>query len=154
MSRCHRPATASAVSPSAGGGPEKPQERADQDGTRVQQMLAVVQDQQSLPAGQAVRQRGHSPAGRLVKEAERPGDLRGEQAGIPQPRQLRHPGPVPEGAAQLGRRLHSQPCLTDPARAGQRDQPRAGQHGPDTAKLGPPPDEPAQLSADTAARPG
>lgn len=153
---CHFPGHAEHLA--AGGENAKlragPQECPGQHGTCVEEMLAVVQYQQSLAAREIVRQRGHGPAGRLIKQAERPSDLRGKQRRVPQPRQLHHPGAVAETAAHLGRRLNSQPCLADAARAGERDQSRAGQRRPDAAELCSPPDEPAQLGAEPAARPG
>jgi hypothetical protein len=128
------------------------QQRVRHDRARVGQVLTPVQHQQKPPGLQVVCQRRQRPPGRLVRQPQRPRYLGHQQPGIPQPGQPGQPHPVPERPPRPGRHLQRQSGLADAARPGQRDQPRARQCVTDLGKLGPPPDELGQLTAQPPSR--
>ena len=89
-------------------------------GGRRQDVLAVVEHDQQL----AVRQRPHDARHRVrgvsFRDPQRLGDGGGNERGIGERGQFDQPGAVTEPAGSQRRRPQGEPCLTAPARAGQR----------------------------------
>ena len=113
------------------------QPRAQRRG-RADHMLAVVQYQQHLLAGQRPRQRLGRRQPRLLAHPQRRGHRRRDLHRVRHRRQLRQPRPVGEPARHLPGHLRGQPGLARPARPGHRHQPVIGKQARDPAqRLGP-----------------
>ena len=108
-------------------------------GGRFQDVLAVVEHDQQLSAGQRPDHARHRVRGISFRDSQRLGDGGGNERGIGQGSQLDQPGAVPE--AGLGERRHPQcqPGLAAPAWAGQRDHPAAAEPFSTAAISGPRP---------------
>ena len=104
---------------------------------RVRQVLALVEHEQHLPGLQVIRQRRHRPPRRPIRQSQRPGHLVHQQPGIPQPRQLRQPHPVPERPPRPRPPPAAPAASCRSSRPGQRDQPGALQRVTDPGKLRP-----------------
>ena len=99
------------------------QDRLDQVGGRVQDVLAVVQHDQQPPPRQRLGDAvGHREPG-LGGDAQHGGHHVGHRRRVADGRQLDQPHPVGELAGQLGRDLHRQAGLAHPAHPGQGHQP-------------------------------
>ena len=121
------------------------EERAGQDGARVQQVLAVVDHEQEAFAGKEVRERDERPVGRAVLGTERDEDgLRDEQRVVDRG-QRREPDAIGKAARHLGGSADRQPRLAHPATARQRQQARGRQQPLDFMQLVAPPDEAGRL---------
>ena len=98
------------------------EQRGHQARRLLQDVLAVVQDDQQLTAGQRVQQSGgrggHIPFGHT--QGLRDGGR--DQGRIGERGQLDQPGPVAEAGLGERRRPQRQPGLAAPTRAGQRDR--------------------------------
>ena len=108
-----------------------------------QQVLHVVQEEQGLPAPQAVE---HAPAQRApgrLRHAERPRHRREQAVRVRHRRQRHEPRPVRERGEQVGRHAQRQPGLPAASGAGERDEAGGAppQEGPQRPHLAPAPDE-------------
>ena len=104
-----------------------------QPGGRPDHVLAIVQHQQQLLAGEHPRQRLNSGNPRLIPYPQRRRHHRGHQRRIPHRRQLRQPHPVREPARHPPRHHPGQPGLPRTARPGHRHQPPLTQQPGDRA---------------------
>ena len=98
------------------------QQRLGELGAGLDQMLAVVQNQQHLLGSEVVRERLGQRAARLLANAQGGGHRLWHERRIRQRRQLHQPHTVFEPFHQLARRRQSQPRLAAAARAGERQQ--------------------------------
>jgi hypothetical protein len=89
----------------------------------IQQMLAVVQDQQNLPRLQMRAQQLSRRRASSFGHAERLCDRSRDQRGITDRGKFGEPHAITISVDDLGGGLHRQPGLADTARAGDRDQP-------------------------------
>ena len=110
-------------------------------GARVQEMLAVVQDQQQPPLGQLPGQRDLGRPGLGQRHVEHRRDRLGHQLGTRQRRQLDHVDAVGIAVDQPGRGLVGEPGLAGAAGAGQGEQPGAAEGLADLGELAPAADE-------------
>jgi hypothetical protein len=100
----------------------RPQQPVGELGDGVDQVLAVVQQEQHTPAGKVLGQHvGGRPAG-LLDQAERAGDGLGQQRLVAEPVELDQPHPAGEGPAVLPGDAQREPRLADPAHPGHRHQ--------------------------------
>ena len=90
-------------------------------------MLAVVQHDQHLAAGQRPHHARHWVRGISFRHAQRLGDGRGNERGIGEGGQLDQPSTVLETAGGQRRHPQRQPGLAAPAGTGQRDHPAAAE---------------------------
>ena len=105
---------------------------------RADHVLAVVQQQQHLLAGQRPRQRLGRRQSRLLAHPQRRGHHRRHLSGVRHRCQLHQPCPIGELACHLPGHLHGQPGLARSARPGQRHQPVIRKQARDLAqRLGP-----------------
>ena len=115
------PVTAGGEDADAGGAA---QQGGDEVGAGLQQVLAVVEDEQEAPVAGLFDQGGQrGPAG-VVVQAEGVGGGDRDERRVVQPGQLHQSHPVGEASFDPGRDPCGHPCLADAARTGQRDQPR------------------------------
>ena len=112
---------------------------------RSQDVLAVVQHDQQLPAGQRPHHARHRVRGVSFRDAQRLGDGRRNERGIGEGGQLDQPGAVLEAAAGQRRRPQRQPGLAAPSRAGQRHHAGRPQAVQDRGELRPASDQRAHL---------
>jgi len=132
-------------------------------GDRVDQVLAVVEDQQHPPGLQQL----HQPLHRILlrRQGDRAwpeptADAQGRGHGVghrplaAQRGQLDQPDPVGDVVGQAGRHLHGQAGLARPARTGEGDQPGLFEHGGDPGHLLVPADEAGQRDARVGPRTG
>ncbi len=113
-----------------------PQQVVGQRGAGVEEVLAVVEDHQRPALPQVLGEHARrAPAGFVVHAQRLEHGVRHER-GVLQPGELDQPDAVGERAGQPGGGLHGQPRLADPARAGQRDQPRPRQQVLDLGHVG------------------
>ena len=117
------------------------QQGGGEPGARVQEMLAVVQDEQQPPLGQLPGQRdlGRPRLGQRHVQHRR--DRLRHQLGTRQRRQLDDVDAVGIAVDQPGRGLVGQPGLARAARAGQGQQPGAAKRLADLGQLAPAADE-------------
>ena len=94
---------------------------------RSQDVLAVVEHDQQLAAGQRPHHGRHRVRGISFRDAQRLGDGRGNQRGIGEGGQLDQPGAVLETGGGQRRHPQRQPGLAAPAGTGQRDHPAAAE---------------------------
>ena len=123
----------------------RPQQQVGQLGGRVHQVLAVIQNQQQLPPGQIVRQRGGRRVAGPVLQAQDTRDGLGHQRLLPQLIQPDQPHPAGKRPRQPGRGPQRQPGLAHPADPGQRHQPGPRQQPLDLGHLITAADEAGQL---------
>jgi hypothetical protein len=90
-------------------------------------VLAVVQHDQQLAAGQHPHDGLHRVRGISFRHAQRLRDGRGNQRGIGERGQLDQPGTVLETVGGQRRHPQDQPGLAAPAGTGQRDHPAGEQ---------------------------
>ncbi len=137
------------------------EQRIDELGDGVEQVLAVVEQQQRRPSGQRLRQPGQDvgrgASRRTVEQGglaqpERPGDGGGDVLAIGDCRQVDEPHPV--GQLRLQRRadLDGEPGLARAARPDQRHEPGGAQRGPDPGELAAAADEAGEPGAQTPGR--
>ena len=101
------------------------EDRRDRGRRRADNVLAVVDHQQQLSAGQR-RSDGLDEGNVSLRcDAKRGGDRRWHRVRVAQRRELDQPDPVGELTRDLGTHLERKPRLSDSANAGQRDQPVA-----------------------------
>ena len=112
---------------------------------RCQDVLAVVQHDQQLAAGQRSHHARHRVGGVSFRDAQRRGDRRGNERGIGEGGQLDQPRAILEAAGGQRSRPQPQPGLTAPSRAGQRHHPGRAQAIQDRGELRPSPDQRAHL---------
>ncbi len=118
------------------------QEPLAEGGARVDQMLAIVEQDQGLPRLQHVGQRVRQRAPGLSVDADDRGHPRDDQVLLPQVAQLDHVDAVREVAGHGGHQPQGQPGLPDAARAAQGEGPGPVQRLAQIAKFTFPPDEP------------
>ena len=121
------------------------QERDDEFGARVEQVLAVVEHEEHRTVTEEPRKCVGCGAARLVREAERPDRRYRHHLGIGDRREIDEPHIAVELGCRLGGDLHRQPGLTDAARAGQGHQPVLGQGLDHVVRQGDATHEPRQL---------
>ena len=114
-------------------------------GGRRQDVLAVVQHDQQLPAGQRPHGAGHRVDGIPFRDSQRLGDACGNKRGIGEGGQLDQPRAVLEAAGGQRRRPQGEPGLAAPAGAGQRHHPGGAQAVQDRGDLGSAADQRAHL---------
>ena len=102
---------------------------------RVEEVLAVVEDEEHAPAPQRRHQHVEGRAPRRVVHAQDRGHRGHQEDRIGERRELDEPGAAGEIAREIGRHLHGQPRLPDAARPGERDQPGRADARGDLAQL-------------------
>ena len=90
--------------------------------TGLQDVLAVIEDQQQLLALEPLRNRLVDPAALLLAHAQRLGDDAGDQFRIADRREVDEPHAIGIAIEQLRADLHRQPRLANATRANQREQ--------------------------------
>ena len=118
-----------------------PQHGLGQRRGRVDHVLAVVEHQQELPAGQRMWPRAAGDVAGAEFEPDRRGDRGRNQAGIGKRRELGEPDAVGKFRQQLARGRDGEPRLADAAGAGEGDQPMRGGKADDFAQFIVPPDQ-------------
>ena len=114
----------------------------------VDEVLAVVQDQQHLPVPDMLEEGiGQRPFGR--PDPEFLGDRVVQEGGLGHGGQVDHPDPVGECPTQFGGRPYREPALAAATGPGQGDQPGAGQEPSHLGDVGPPADQAGYLSGDS-----
>lgn len=106
----------------------RPQDRRAEPGNRLGQMLAIIEHQQHLLAGERRRERVGGRNARRLRHAERSRHQRGHLARIADRRELHQPYPVGEAPCHLRRHLGGQPRLTHPARPDHRHHAVLSEH--------------------------
>src|ERR687891_2288673 len=124
--------------------PTGPQERIDQQGRGVQQVLAVVEEQEEPPVTEVLGKGLHRPTGRRIVKPDGPSDLLSKEGGVAERLQLGHPHAVSEPPGNLPGGSQGQPGLPHTRRTGQRDQSGGTQQTPDLGHLLAPADEPSE----------
>ena len=81
--------------------------------TGVEQVLAVVEDEQQPLGGEVLDQPRHRPPTRLIAKAERGHDRLGDELWILQAGELHQPHTIRNAAPQVGGRPQGQPRLAD-----------------------------------------
>jgi len=114
-------------------------------GTRVHQVLAVVEHDQRLPRLQRVSQRVLQRAPGLAVDADEGGHPGHDQVRFPQIAQFDRVDAVSEIPGRRGQQPQGQPGLPDPARAAQGESPGTVQGVAQVAEFAFPPDEPVWL---------
>ena len=89
----------------------------------VEHLLAVVEDEQRLAAAQLLHQGVDQRAVALLTQADRLGDGRGDEFGIPHRGEVDPPHPAGMTIGGFGGALEREPRLSAAPGAGQRDQP-------------------------------
>ena len=122
-------------------------------GGRAEHVLGVVEDHQQVAVADGVDQGVEHGPSRLLADLEHGGHGAGHQFGFGHRRQLDQPHPVAGAIQRLGRHLQRQPGLADPARPGDRDQPRPARHQrPQLGQLGGPAHETGRLRGQVVAQ--
>lgn len=134
------PAGRQHVQPAAG-----PKEGVDEQRAGVDEVLAVVQDDQEPSLPEALCEVLDGPARGRVVEAEGPRHLLREQRGIAEAGELDDPHAVAEATADVLGDPEREPRLPDPGRPGEGHEPRGGQAAPNLGDLPPSADERASL---------
>ena len=98
------------------------QERVEHACGAVEHLLAVVEDEHRLAALQLLHQRVHERPAALLAQADRPGDGRGHELGIPHRGEVDPPHPAGMPVGGCGGALEREPRLSASSGAGQRDQ--------------------------------
>ncbi len=111
------------------------QQRLGQLGTRGDDLLAVVQDQQQQPVLDVSRERLAHGVSRAFLDTEDGRHRLRYQTGIGERRQFHQPYSVREVVDHVGSHLQRQSRLADAAHADQRKQPCAAQRPPDFGEL-------------------
>ncbi len=104
-------------------------------GARVDQVLAVVEDDQDVLRDQGVEQGLQGGPAGLRDDPERSGDGRRHGLGVGDRGQFDQPHPVAAAVEQLGGHLQAQPRLAAPAGPGQGDHARGVHQGPHLCEL-------------------
>jgi hypothetical protein len=120
-------------------------ERLSDSGARIQEVLAVIEDHQSLSPRQIRRGRLYLRHPRQWTHAEGIRDRPSDQLLIGNGRQLDPPHAAREPIEHLRSDLQGEPRLATAARAHQRQQPRLSQRRPQLAQFPVAPDEASEL---------
>ena len=128
------------------------QDRLDQVGARVEQVLAGVQDQQQPLVPQVLEQRVEGGPRVLLGQAEHARDRVRQQQRVAQAGLLDDPHAVGVVAGRLGRRAQRHPGLADAARPDHGHQPAALEHGGNLRQFALPADEVGELILLSASR--
>ncbi len=118
----------------------------------VEEVLAVVQNQQQIARPQIL---GERPYDILVshREPQRLRDRKRDQSGVGDAGELHQGHAVGERPLRLAGDLRGQTGFSDPTDSDQRDQPRGSQQPAHLGRLGPAPDETRQVGGQQVARP-
>lgn len=103
------------------------QEGGGEVGAGLQQVFAVVQDEQQAPVAYLLDQRVQRRLRGVVVQAERVGDGEGDERRVVQSGQVHEAHAVREGTLDAGRDPCGEACLADAARSGQGHQARPGE---------------------------
>ena len=109
------------------------EERADRRRGHLEDVLAVVDHEQELPAGEGLGQRVDEGCITLRRDTEHGRDRRGHRVRVADRRELDEPDPVRELGCELGAGLDREPGLADAADAGQGHEPMFPDHLRDVA---------------------
>ncbi len=123
-----------------------PQQRVRELGTRLDQVLAVVQHQQRRPSLEMLDQQVGRIAVRALPQPQRRRHGPRDQPGVAGRGQLHQPDAIPERLQQLGGGLERQAGLAGAARADQGHEPALLEPLLDLVKLAPAPHEAGQLA--------
>src|ERR1051326_3904553 len=102
---------------------------------RIQQMFAVVDNEEQFLVNQVFDKRQNRRLTRLVAQAQRGQGGRRNQACIPNLLKVDEPYAVRKCSRQLTPGMQCQPRLADPAGASEREQARVSERGPDGSEL-------------------
>ena len=102
------------------------QQRIRELGAGVEDVLAVVQQQEQAALADRLHHRVHDGQARVLGYAQHGGDGDGGQVRVLQRGKIREPDPVARPVQELGRHLKPEAGLARPARAGERDQAGGG----------------------------
>ncbi|OLT00919.1 hypothetical protein BJF90_06210 [Pseudonocardia sp. CNS-004] len=130
-----------------------PDDPVDDPGGGIQDVLAVVHDEQEAPTVEVARDRLLDAVALLLLHAERGGHGVAHGGTVGQPGELAQPHPVGEPVPGPARSLDGEPGLADPTDPGERDQ-RAVAHGvDDLADVLAPAEETRRAALEVAASP-
>ena len=117
---------------------------------RVEQVLAVVHEEQQLPVPQVGAQEVARLGGSLVAQVQGREDRVVDQGGVPDVGQLDQPGAVREGSSEIGPAPDREAGLADAARADEGDQADRGELLPELGELAAAADEAGRLGRQVA----
>ena len=133
--------------------PAIPEQGVGQLGARVDDVLAVVQQQEQAPLADRLDQGVQQRAVRVRRDAEHLGHGGGDEAGVLQRGEIGEPHAVAGTVRHPGRDLEREPGLARAARAGERHQARAGDQAAHFGQLGVPADEARHLDREIVQQP-
>ena len=110
-------------------------EGAGEDRGRIEDVFAVVEDEQRALVADEVAERGGRPARRPILESERGEGRLDHERRVLDRRQLDEPDPVRELASRIARPAHGELRLADTARAGERQEPRVAECAPNVVEF-------------------
>src|SRR5436190_6578181 len=119
---------------------------------RLDEMLAVVEENQERPAGQVVRERLLERPRRVLAQPERRSDSLGHESSVGERSQRHEPHAIPERLDQTCRDLLRETRLSGSAHAREREQARPEEQRLYLGDLTPPPDEGRELGREVVAR--
>jgi hypothetical protein len=118
---------------------------------RVDQVFAVIEEEQEGLGAEVVRNGSLERAPGLVAQAEDGGDCLRDERRVGKGRELDEPDPIRKGLQDLGRDLEREAGFPGTTHAREREQPRRREQRLDPCDLTLPPDEGGELDREVVA---